>query len=88
LAHGVHHSNTPQLAVSPLLVVAVIVAVHGVTQVTNPVVLTVAIVESDEVQLITSFLGASSGSTVAVNCTVCQIVVRLIELLSSSIDSG
>jgi hypothetical protein len=66
-----------------LLVVAVIVQVQGDTQVTNQVVLTVAIVVSLELQLIG--LPASLGVNIAVSCSVCQTVVRLIELLFNSI---
>ena len=69
-----------------MLVVAVIVAVHGVTQVTNPVVLTVATVESLVVQVI--LWSHTVGVRVAVSCSVCPIVVRLIELLFSVILSG
>jgi hypothetical protein len=88
LAVGCHHwlSSTLQLAVSPFTVVAVIVQVHGVTQVTNPVVLTVATVESLVVHVIV--LSEIVGSIVAVSCSVCQIVVRLIELLSKTILVG
>ena len=55
----------PQLAVSPFIVVAIIVHSHGVTQVTNPVVLTVAIVVSSLLQVIV--LSETVGSIVAVS---------------------
>ena len=73
--------TTLQLAVSPFTVVAVIVHSHGVTQVTNPVVLTVAIVVSSELHVIDWSHGV--GVRVAVSCSVCPTVVRLIEFLSS-----
>ncbi len=59
---------------------------HGVTQVTNPVVLTVAIVVSSELHV--TDLSHIVGSIVAVSCSVCHTVVRLIELLSKVILSG
>jgi hypothetical protein len=48
LTHGCHPSEyvTPQVAVNPFTVLAVIVAFQGVTQVTNQLLLTVAIVVS------------------------------------------
>ena len=62
-------------------VVAVIVALPLETHVTNPVLLTVATLVSLLVH-ITFLLTASSGVTVAVNCSVCQISVNVILLLS------
>ena len=88
LAVGCHHdwSVTPQVAVSPFTVVAVIVHSHGVTQVTNQLVLTVATVPSDVLQVILWSHGV--GVRVAVSCSVCQIVVRIIEFLSKTILVG
>lgn len=74
------------MAVKPFTVVAVIVHSQGVTQVTNQLELTVAIVLSLDVHVIV--LSETVGSIVAVSCSVCQIVVRFIELLSSEILSG
>ena len=77
---------TLQVAVNPFTVVAVIVAVHGVTQVTNQLVLTVATAVSSLLQVIV--LSETVGSIVAVSCSVCQTVVRLIEFLFRVILSG
>ena len=85
-ALGNLHSATPQLAVSPFTVVAVIVQSHGVTQVTNQLVSTVAIVVSSLLQVIE--WSDIVGSIVAVSCSVCQIVVRLIEFLFKTILVG
>jgi hypothetical protein len=85
-ALGNHHCHTAQVAVSPLTVVAVIVQSHGVTQVTNQVVLTVAIVVSSLFQVID--LSHMLGSIVAVSCSVSHIVVRVIEFLSKTILVG
>ena len=66
--------------------VAVIVHSHGVTQVTNQVVLTVATVVSSLLQVIE--WSDIVGSIVAVSCSVCPTVVRFIELLSKTILVG
>ena len=82
--HGCHpRASTSQVAVNPpSVVVTVIVQVHGVTQVTNPVLSTVATVLSLELQF-TDLSVASFGDTVAVSWYVSQTVVRLISLSSS-----
>ena len=85
-ALGNLHAITPQVAVNPLLVVAVIVHSHGVTQVTNHDVLTVAIVVSSELHVTDWSHGV--GVRVAVSCSVCPMVVRVIEFLSNVILSG
>ena len=79
LAHGAHHQATLQVAVNPLLVVAVIVQLHGVTQVTNQLLLTVAILVL--LELHDTVLVLHDGVSVAVSCDVCPTVVRLILLL-------
>jgi hypothetical protein len=85
-ALGNHHCHTAQVAVSPLTVVAVIVQSHGVTQVTNQFVSTVAIVVSSLLQVID--LSHMLGSIVAISCSVCHTVVRVIEFLSKTILVG
>ena len=68
--------TTLQVAVNPFTVVAVIVHSHGVTQVTNQLVLTVAIVVSSELHV--TDWSHIVGVRVAVSCSVCPTVVRLI----------
>jgi hypothetical protein len=66
--------------------VAVIVQVHGVTQVTNQLVLTVATLVSSLLQV--TEWSERVGSIVAVSCSVCQIVFRVIEDLFKTILVG
>lgn len=70
-------SATLQVAVTPKLS-AVIVQVHGVTQVTNQLLLTVATVVSLELQVTV----AHAGTVVAVICAVSPALLNLIEPLS------
>lgn len=84
LAQGCHQlwSVTQQVAVYPQSWVGtVIVASQGLTQVTNQVVLTVATVVSELLQ-VTAMSSALDGDIVAVSCSVSHTVVRVIELLS------
>lgn len=55
---------------------------HGVTHVTNHVLLTVAIDVSLELHVTDGSSIAHSGDTVAVNCSVCHAEDNIIECLS------
>lgn len=83
LVQGDHQLDTQQVAVNPLSVVAVIVQFQGVTQVTNHVLLTVAIDVLLDVH--DTVLVESAGVNVAVICDVCHTLLSFIELLSNDI---